>query len=91
MNTTAVTEVHDEVLRGLLFVKERAGTDAKQENSEKNRLDRLLSATDLDTVAAMEAESKPLMVNDVPGGTISFIFQRSSLVVEEIDANSEST
>ncbi|KAL0956101.1 hypothetical protein HGRIS_002269 [Hohenbuehelia grisea] len=88
LKSAAVNEVHDEILRRLLFVRERAEDD-RQERSDKTRLDRLLSATDLDTVAAMEGESKPLMVSDVPGGTISFIFQKSSLTVEDASENLE--
>lgn len=53
----------------------------------KSRLDALLSAIDESDLTAAEEAMQKLSVHDVPGGTVSFLFEKSSklLVTSEVD------
>lgn len=51
----------------------------------KSQLDTLLFATDLDNIAAMEEENNSLSVRDVPGGTVSFLFEKCSVTALDED------
>ncbi|KAH7920920.1 hypothetical protein BV22DRAFT_1020349 [Leucogyrophana mollusca] len=72
-------DVHDDVLRRLLY---SAVTDEDEDEvtdeAPKSRLNSLLSAVDLDNITAMSKERPQLSVRDVPGGTVSFLFEKSS-------------
>ncbi|KIJ67587.1 hypothetical protein HYDPIDRAFT_127687 [Hydnomerulius pinastri MD-312] len=72
-------DVHDDVLRRLLHLTESEDQGMAAEPAEaKSRLDSLLSAVDLDNISAMD-ETEPLpSVRDFPGGTISFLFEKTS-------------
>ena len=57
----------------------------------KSRVDALLSAIDIDDLSADGAsETSRLSVHDVPGGTVSFLFEKSSTaIVEEEDGDED--
>lgn len=79
LRATARGDVKDDVLRALLHSFE--GDQTMKTPSPKSQLDRLLSAVDLDNIAMMD---NVLSVRDVPGGTVSFLFQKSSIAPTEI-------
>lgn len=56
--------------------KEKEGSNKET----RSKLDTLLSAVDLENVLAID---KTLTVHDVPGGSVSFLFQKSSTTVLE--------
>jgi DNA repair and recombination protein RAD54B len=70
--------IHDDILRHLVLpsVSEPKETGISR---PKSRLDSLLSAVDLDNIAAMDETTKTLSARDVPGGTISFLFEKMSV------------
>lgn len=76
--------IHDVILRHLVLPSVR---DDKEDIAQpKSRLDSLLSAVDLDNITAMDEATQPLSVRDVPGGTISFLFEKTSIsTLEEND------
>lgn len=81
LHPTARDLVKDDILRRLLFFQEELPETPVAEN--QSRLNSLLSAVDLENLAD---EVQSVSVRDVPGGTASFIFERSSKVlVESID------
>ena len=51
--------------------------------TSQSRLEKLLNASDLDTVMANSAPDPT--VDDVPGGTVSFLFERGSQAVVDDD------
>ena len=57
----------------------------------QSRVSSLLEATDLDAV--LEATRPPLPVEDVPGGAVSFLFERTSKTTlddaEEVSAEDD--
>jgi DNA repair and recombination protein RAD54B len=75
----AAEHVHDDTLRKLLF--QSASSHGRPEdqvgNSSKNRLSSLLDAVDLDNISRMGTSPDPT-VNDVPGGTVSFLFEKGT-------------
>ncbi|KAG5646279.1 hypothetical protein DXG03_003875 [Asterophora parasitica] len=66
-------DIEDNVLRKLIDYHKTPAQD-KASQQPTTQLDKLLSV-DLETIAAMD---KILTVHDVPGGTISYLFQKSS-------------
>ncbi|KAF9222619.1 hypothetical protein BS17DRAFT_802837 [Gyrodon lividus] len=76
----ARNDVRDNVLRRLLHLADTSEDEAMEAEPEesKPRLGSLLSAVDLDNISAMD-DTQPLpSVCDVPGGTISFLFEKIS-------------
>ena len=73
LRSTARDDIQDDILRKLLHTRDPDETPLSQ---PKSRLDSLLSAVDLENVVAMD---EVLTVRDVPGGTVSFLFEKSSL------------
>jgi DNA repair and recombination protein RAD54B len=70
-------DIQDDVLRKLAIICE---PKAKEDPSRPaTQLDRLLSAVDLENI---KAKDDVLTVHDVPGGSVSFLFQKSSSVLE---------
>jgi DNA repair and recombination protein RAD54B len=68
--------VHDDILRSLLF---RPSSSHKQQvelvdGSSKSRVLSLLDAVDLDNISRLE----DLTIKDVPGGTVSFLFEKGT-------------
>lgn len=72
MKPRAVEDVKDEFLRNMLYVK------PKKESSylAKTKTEQILAAVDLDNLAEMEGTTP----RTVPGGTVSFLFERSCSV-----------
>ncbi|KAL4080204.1 P-loop containing nucleoside triphosphate hydrolase protein [Scleroderma yunnanense] len=77
LRPVAHEEIQDDVLRRLLrfAVQENDELDLEAD-TEGSRLDKLLAASDLDNIMAID-EATP-SVSDVPGGTISFLFEKIS-------------
>lgn len=73
--------VHDDILRNLLF---RSSASHKQQvdpvdGSSKSRILSLLDAVDLDSI-------EDLTIKDVPGGTVSFLFEKgTSMSRDEVE------
>jgi DNA repair and recombination protein RAD54B len=77
-------------LRKLIFQPEAALENEKPKTSApnpKSRLDALLSVIDLENIAGLDHDIPRLSVHDVPGGSISFLFEKSSksAIVSEED------
>ncbi|KAI6157426.1 P-loop containing nucleoside triphosphate hydrolase protein [Pisolithus tinctorius] len=71
LRRVAPDEIQDEILRHLLHP-----INGDLEVEEASRLDKLLAAADLDNLAAMSDDAQ--LARDVPGGTISFLFEKIS-------------
>ncbi|KAF5370698.1 hypothetical protein D9758_002095 [Tetrapyrgos nigripes] len=76
LKTNASEEVQDPILQKLLYIRQTS--IATDESTDQSKLERLLTAVDIDVIEAMDS----LNVRDVPGGTISFLLQKSSSTVE---------
>jgi len=78
----ASERVHDQILRGLLprSLSPRTPQVAHSGESSKSRISTLLDAVDLDNVSLLGSE---LEINEVPGGTISFLFEKGSMAGDE--------
>ena len=48
-----------------------------------------MSAVDLDNIVAMDETKQTLSVRDVPGGTISFLFEKTSISTLKEDGAEE--
>ncbi|KIM91969.1 hypothetical protein PILCRDRAFT_809966 [Piloderma croceum F 1598] len=88
LRPNARDDVHDDILRKLIFEPETDGSaEIKPPPPQsKSRIDSLLSAIDWENISAVDEDSPRLGVHDVPGGTISFLFEKSSksaIVAEE--------
>ena len=87
LRSNARDDVRDDILRKLVFEK-NASDLASAAPKPKSRVDALLSAIDIDNLS-VDSETRRLSVHDVPGGTVSFLFEKSSKstiqVVEEED------
>lgn len=79
--------IQDDVLSKMLYVR----PSPKQASAaSQSRLERLLDAIDLETVMA-ESEPDPT-VDAVPGGTVSFLFERGLKdVVDDAEEEQEDT
>ncbi|TFK25490.1 RAD54B protein [Coprinopsis marcescibilis] len=74
LHATAADLVFDDVIQGVL--PEASSKYTSYANTEgESRAERLLRATDISNIQEMD---KTLTVADVPGGTISFIFEKST-------------
>ncbi|KAH8107828.1 P-loop containing nucleoside triphosphate hydrolase protein [Cristinia sonorae] len=83
----AKDRIHDTILQKLLFIRPSAASSSSS-SAGKGRAVSLLDAVDLDQI--MEDTAPPLSVDDVPGGTVSFLFERGQkapLVEEPEDAD----
>ncbi|KAG1742218.1 P-loop containing nucleoside triphosphate hydrolase protein [Suillus lakei] len=69
--------IHDDILRHLVLPS--VSEEKKDLAQPKSRLDSLLSAVDLDNITAMDQATQLLSVCDVPGGTIAFLFEKTSV------------
>ncbi|KAH9961299.1 P-loop containing nucleoside triphosphate hydrolase protein [Russula dissimulans] len=78
--------VHDDILRGLVF--KSSSSDKQQvdsvDGSSKSRISSLLNAVDLDNIARMGAIPE-ITVKDVPGGTVSFLFEKGTSMSKDKD------
>jgi len=72
----ASERVHDDILSGLLF-KSSSSDKQRVDSVSKNRVSSLLDAVDLDNITRMGATPE-LIVKDVPGGTVSFLFEKGT-------------
>lgn len=76
LRTDARDNVQDDVLRRLIYVPEKSVSESKAAAALSGSL---LDAVDLDNVLAIEEdEPEGLSARDVPGGTISFLFEKTS-------------
>ncbi|KAN0090963.1 P-loop containing nucleoside triphosphate hydrolase protein [Tylopilus felleus] len=78
-------DVHDEILRRLLYF---ANDDREQVEPAKPQsgLDSLLASVDLENIVAMDEKQRLLSVRDVPGGTVSFLFEKiSTSALDSVD------
>ncbi|KAI9463687.1 P-loop containing nucleoside triphosphate hydrolase protein [Lactarius psammicola] len=80
----ASERVHDQILCDLLprSLSPRTPRVAHSGESSKSRISALLDAVDLDNVSRLGSE---LEINDVPGGTISFLFEKGTSIVGNED------
>lgn len=78
--------IKDEILRRLVYIPEpkRNKAPIPQTNDSKTRIDSLLEAIDLENVTGADMNLE-LTVDDVPGGTLSFLFERGSIVSMDDD------
>lgn len=83
MKPSASERVHDQILCGLLpRSQSRIRQVAHPGESSKSRISTLLDAVDLDNVSHLGSE---LEIDDVPGGTISFLFEKGTSMVGDVD------
>ena len=71
-------DIPDDVLRKLAIVHD-SKVEEDTSNPTKTRLCQLLSAVDLENI---KARDDVVTVHGVPGGSVSFIFQKSSCGLE---------
>jgi DNA repair and recombination protein RAD54B len=83
----AAERVQDDILRKLLF-QPSSSHDRQVGNSPKSRLSSLLDAVDLDNISFME--SPDVTVKDVPGGTVSFLFEKGSSMSKDGNEDEDS-
>jgi DNA repair and recombination protein RAD54B len=82
LRRNARDDVHDDILRKLILEPE--SEIAKNDKADpprpqpKSRLDSLLSAIDMENISGLDDDAPRLSVHDVPGGTVSFLFEKSS-------------
>lgn len=84
----ASERVHDDILRSLLS---RSSSSHKQQvdlvdGSSKSRILSLLDAVDLDDISRLE----DLTIKDVPGGTVSFLFEKGTSMSRNEDEDEDS-
>jgi DNA repair and recombination protein RAD54B len=77
LRSTARDDIQDDILRKLIQSTDPTRKPSKQ---PKSRLDSLLSAIDLENIVAKD---EVWTVRDVPGGTVSFLFEKTSLTGSE--------
>jgi len=86
LRSDASERVHDDILCSLFF--QSSSSDKQQVDSvgglSKSRISSLLDAVDLDNIARMEATPE-LTVKDVPGGTVSFLFEKGTSISKDAD------
>lgn len=75
MQNQAREVVLDDVLRRLIYRPLSNGSDQAPLNP---RVDSLLAATDLANILAMDTEIYEQHVHDLPAGSVSFLFERTS-------------
>ena len=74
LRISASDEIQDDILRKLVDFHEPNERNVSESHPQA-RLDTLLSAVDIENIAAMD---RVLTVRDVPEGSVAFLFQRSS-------------
>jgi DNA repair and recombination protein RAD54B len=83
----ASERVHDDILRSLLL---RSPSSHKPvdpaDGSSKSRILSLLDAVDLDSISGPE----DLTIKDVPGGTVSFLFEKGTSMSRDEDEDENS-
>jgi DNA repair and recombination protein RAD54B len=57
---------------------------AKDKSQPMSRVEKMLAALDSNTTSDSE-EGETLSIRDVPGGTVSFLFERTTEVAEDDD------
>jgi len=89
LRSNARDDVHDDIMRKLIFEPQAdlAVKEAKPQPEQKSRLDSLLSVIELENKSSFGDDGSRLSVHEVPGGTISFLFEKSSkaAIVPEMD------
>ncbi|KAF9264199.1 hypothetical protein L218DRAFT_1076746 [Marasmius fiardii PR-910] len=77
--SSAREEIQDEILTDLLYhVHSGNDIDAQDDLEGTSSGDRLLAAVDIKHIEHVDQMENGLTVRDVPGGTISFLFERCS-------------
>ncbi|KAG9316430.1 P-loop containing nucleoside triphosphate hydrolase protein [Chiua virens] len=72
-------QIHDDILRRLLyFADDDDDMGGVEPAKPQPRSDSLLTAVDLDHIVAMDGKESLPSVRDVPGGTVSFLFEKTS-------------
>ncbi|KAF9245007.1 P-loop containing nucleoside triphosphate hydrolase protein [Melanogaster broomeanus] len=91
----ARNDVHDDVPAAVPSLRGRCGrtkTSNLSQQSQKSRLESSLSAVGLDNISSMDDMTPLLSVRDVPGGTISFLFEKVSTTnLDDDDAAAQPT
>ncbi|KAJ8077030.1 helicase [Marasmius tenuissimus] len=82
LKDTAREEIRDEILTDLLRTHPDEDLDAQEPESDKPQ-SRLLTATELKNIEREDRARNGLTVRDVPGGTISFVFEKCSITLDE--------
>jgi DNA repair and recombination protein RAD54B len=77
----AKESIKDVVLHPLIYSPANSNHSSHTGNKE-DRLSSLLEAVDIDNISA--TVSNKIDSSDVPGGTLSFIFQRDATMLDEI-------
>ena len=72
--------IKDDLLHRLLYTPDPAPTTFS--SGAQGRATTLLDAVDLDNVLAMSVDPEDSL-RDVPGGTLSFLFQKDSTIVTD--------
>ncbi len=83
LRQNARERIQDELLRLLVYVPE-TDNRTKDDGPPRSRLNSLLAAVDLENV--LQATAPPLPVEDLPGGSVSFLFERTSETTTDDDA-----
>jgi DNA repair and recombination protein RAD54B len=80
----AKERVHDDILRGLLYRPPSSQDEqvGQVDTLQKSRLSSLLDAVDLDNISHLR-EAPELTVNGVPGGTVSFLFEKGTSMLKD--------
>ncbi|EKM54084.1 uncharacterized protein PHACADRAFT_29344 [Phanerochaete carnosa HHB-10118-sp] len=76
LRRNAVERIQDSILQKLVFVPESDERSKNSGGSAPSRVASLLEATDLEAV--LQATRPPLPVESLPGGSASFLFERTS-------------
>ncbi|KAI0790697.1 P-loop containing nucleoside triphosphate hydrolase protein [Abortiporus biennis] len=82
LKPNALERIQDDLLHQLLSPKLVSAVVPDDGAAERSRIENIFAASDLNAVLAA-TEAKSLTVNDVPGGTVSFVFERSANSVNE--------
>ncbi|KDQ57711.1 hypothetical protein JAAARDRAFT_156637 [Jaapia argillacea MUCL 33604] len=85
LKSSARDNIHDDILRKMIYSADDDASDDDGAAPPKSRLDSLLEAVDLENVNSLEQKDKQFAPRDVPGGTISFLFERTSKVKGPVD------
>jgi DNA repair and recombination protein RAD54B len=84
MRASAQDSVQDQILRKLLHRPPVESVESDSTRGGKSvpqsRATSILAATDLDNILAMDEENALLTVREVPEGTVSYLFEKSSAV-----------
>jgi DNA repair and recombination protein RAD54B len=74
LRPSVCSHIQDDILRKIVSIS----TDGISSETGNTHLETILSAVDIDAIRAMDKERS---VRDVPGGTISFLFEKCSKTV----------